>query len=63
MHLDFCSALDWRVAIAAKQMVPIAKPARVGPLGTSRTPLAQRRLFLQFGWGLHQFQKNWLLNK
>ena len=34
MHLDFCSALDWRVAMAAKRMVPIAKPARVGPLGT-----------------------------
>ena len=51
MHLDFCSALDWRVAIAAKRMVPIAKPARVGPLGTSRTPLAQNGLVLQFSQG------------
>ena len=51
MHLDFCSALDWRVAIAAKRMVPIAKPARVGPLGTSRTPLTQNSLVLRFSQG------------
>ena len=51
MHLVSCSALDWRVAIVVERMAPMAKPARVGPLGTTWTPLTQNGLVLRFGQG------------
>ena len=47
-----CSALKSRVAIFAKRRAPMVKPARVWPLGTSRTHLTKK------GWVLlHQFKK------
>ena len=46
MLLVLCSALNLRVAILAEQMAQIAKPARVGPLGTSLTPLTKNGLVL-----------------
>ena len=62
--LVFCSALKWRVAIATKWKVPMAKPAIVWPLGTSWNPLTQKGWVLWFGWGSHctSFKKKWLLS-
>ena len=60
--LVLCSALKWRVAIVAQWWMPMAKPARVWPLGTTGwTTLTQIGWVLwQVIWSglpLHQFKK------
>ena len=49
----------WREAIVAKWRVPKAKPAKLGLLGTSWTPLTQNDWVLRFGrsWHCTTFKK------